>query len=912
MKQFGKKRGWILILWIGLLVIAVLALPNTDKFSTSGDIPSSYSSTKASKIGSHWGRHSQKTYSVIAVFSNGDQKLSSKQNQAINKTLNKLAKHQKHYQITDITAASSSSQAKKQLVSKDQTTEMAELTVKQQDLKQLKHKLAKAIKTSNVKTYITGSDILDDDFSALTEKGVQKTEIIAVIFIFIVLLLVFRSPLTPLISLFTVGIAGIISLSVVFNLVKLFGFPYSDFTEVFIIIVLFGIGTDYNILLYNEFRARLGKGSSTDEALAEVKGSGQKTIIFSGLSVLIGMSTLFFAKFYLYRSAAGIAIGVAILLLVLLTLNPVIMRLLGAKMFWPLRSTDNDNNSRIWNFLSKKSWQHSILFGGLLVIILVPLVIRGSGQLNYDDSREVPNTVASKRGFNIIQKHFSKGTSEPTTLYLSSTKSLDNERSLKEIDRLTEQIKHMSGVKSVLSATQPSGNKVKSLYVNNQLATTTKGLTKINSGLAQIKDGVTSAKEQLDQADFDGQLKSVQILSSGADELASNSQEMTEALAKINQQVETASTQVNGLVTNLQALGMSDGVSSLQSGAGQLSSAMSQVQSASQELTTGADQVAQGNQQMYQTLSGLQQKVAELKSGLTQMDQGLQQEDQGTSQIGEYLTGLQKSSAADTFYIPDSELHGPTYSQVLDSYFSYDQHATQLTIIFKGNPSDRKTMQKLGTIETLANNSLKGTSLEHTEKASDGITSYNRDLSSLASTDFKRTAVLMLVGILIALLVVTRSLVQSITIEGILVTVYYASLSVVHGLSSWLLGESQLAWNTPFFAFIMLIALGVDYSIFLMVKYRDLTNENLGRKKQIIQAAITIGVTVISAGIILAGTFAALIPSGVLTLVQVALVVILGIVLLVITIPIVLPIVIRIQNWAISSTKKKAKIESDK
>lgn len=536
----------------------------------------------------------------------------------------------------------------------------------------------------------------------------------------------------------------------------------------------------------------------------------------------------------------------------------------------------------------------------------MPLALRGSGQLNYDDSREVPNNVASKRGFNLIQQHFSKGTSEPTTLYLSGSKKIDNERSLKEIDRLTEQIKHVSGVKSVLSATQPGGNKIKSLYVDNQLATNTNGLTKVTNGLAQLREGVSSAKSQLAQADFASQLKSVQALSSGASELASSSQQMTTALSTISQQVNEANSQVSELVTNLQTIGMSDGVDSLQSGSSQLSSAMEQVKSASQELTTGAKSVADGNQQMYQTLTGLQQKVTDLKSGLNQMDEGLQQENQGTSQIGEYLAGLQKSSASKVFYIPNSELHSQTYSEVLGSYFSYNRHATQLTIIFKGDPSDTKTMQQMGKIEKIANNSLKGTSLEHTQKAFDGMTSYNRDLSSLASKDFKRTAALMLVGILIALLVVTRSLLQSLTIEGILVTVYYAALSVVHGLSSVFLGESQLAWNTPFFAFIMLIALGVDYSIFLMVKYRDLTDEDLGRKRQIIQAATTIGVTVISAGIILAGTFAAMIPSGVMTLIQVAMVVILGIVLLVITIPIVLPIIIRVQNWAILGSKKKS------
>lgn len=81
----------------------------------------------------------------------------------------------------------------------------------------------------------------------------------------------------------------------------------------------------------------------------------------------------------------------------------------------------------------------------------------------------------------------------------------------------------------------------------------------------------------------------------------------------------------------------------------------------------------------------------------------------------------------------------------------------------------------------------------------------------------------------------------------------------------------------------MLVALGVDYSIFLMMKYREFDNEDAGDR--IVKSAGIIGTVVISAAIILGGTFAALIPAGVLTLTQVAVGVISGLVILVFLIP---------------------------
>ncbi|WP_263848879.1 MMPL family transporter [Lacticaseibacillus thailandensis] len=104
----------------------------------------------------------------------------------------------------------------------------------------------------------------------------------------------------------------------------------------------------------------------------------------------------------------------------------------------------------------------------------------------------------------------------------------------------------------------------------------------------------------------------------------------------------------------------------------------------------------------------------------------------------------------------------------------------------------------------------------------------------------------------------------------------------------------MLTWNTPFFAFVMLIALGVDYSIFLMMKYREFGADGERPSVNIVRASEVIGAVVLSAALILGGTFAALMPSGVLTLIQVALAVIIGLIILVLIIPILIPAAIHL------------------
>ena len=183
---------------------------------------------------------------------------------------------------------------KAQLISKDKTTEIVQLNIANDHstVSNVNKTLTKAVKTPGVRTYVTGVRILEDDFSASVQEGIKKTELITIFFIFIVLVIVFKSPIVPIISLLTVGVSFITSFSIVTNLVEKFNFPFSNFTQVFMVIVLFGIGTDYNILLYDKFKENLSKGMSNHEATNDALRKAGKTILYSGSSILIGFSAL--------------------------------------------------------------------------------------------------------------------------------------------------------------------------------------------------------------------------------------------------------------------------------------------------------------------------------------------------------------------------------------------------------------------------------------------------------------------------------------------------------------------------------------------------------------------------------------------------------------------------------------------
>lgn len=103
--------------------------------------------------------------------------------------------------------------------------------------------------------------------------------------------------------------------------------------------------------------------------------------------------------------------------------------------------------------------------------------------------------------------------------------------------------------------------------------------------------------------------------------------------------------------------------------------------------------------------------------------------------------------------------------------------------------------------------------------------------------------------------------------------------------------NSGISSYVPFFAFIIIVALGVDYSIFLIMRYKEYPH--LSHKEAIITASRDIGGVVTSAAIILGGTFATLMPSGLVVLVQLSSAVIAGLfVLCFILLPIFIPALI--------------------
>lgn len=1106
MHKFLKNHVFSLIAWILILIISIFALPNIKELTNAHSditLPSNVQSNVAQYIKNNWGAKKKNTYEVALVFNKKHGKLTEADKAAINNTLDKFTNDKHKYGIKDSLLPDSNIATRKKLQSKDGTTWVAQFNIAKSHgtIEEVYNQMNRDAKTQGLRTYVTGADILQHDFSTSIQEGIKKTEAITVVFIFIVLVIVFKSPIVPLISLLTVGVSFLTSFSIVTNLVEHANFPFSNFTQVFMVIVLFGIGTYYNILLYDKFKENLGKGMDKYEALHDALFKAGKTILYSGLSILIGFTALSLAKFSVYQSTVGVAVGVAVLLVVLLTLNPFFMAVLGKKMFWPVKKFTGESDDKLWHGISASTLKHPIIYLVVLAVVTIPFMLMYSGHLNYDDTDEIADSVPSKQGLLVVQKHFSEGMAEPSYLYIKSKHRLDNEENLKLIDQLTKQLQNSKDVSFATSVTEPYGEPIDMLYVNNQLNTVNDGVDQARSGLGKLSkgsnkvaNGANSLKDGADQLqDGTSRLQSgASSLQSGANKLQNGAnslqagtktlqngtQQMANQLQQLSSQLsnqlsgsnkqqlaalQTALPQINSGIQQLNAaLGNSVDVSSatsglaavqkqaaqlesslkeLQSAAGSVGSSVSQadvqsaisaavqsavkdvpndqkqaaqqaataaatqaVQSVVQKAQAGANtdklklamqnatQAAQGlqgsmaamqqsdlmtqlqslktqvntlAQASNQALPGAATALNQLSSGLSQvqsaasagvaganklnsgaaalnsgagrlstglgslasgagrLNAGVGQLNSGAGQLsmgsgklaakvpelttgidtvnsglgqGEtYLKGLGSSAAADTFYIPKDFLKNEMFKKSMDVYLSPDKKSAQIIIVFDSNPSATEATNESQELSAMAKKTFQGTALKNATVAMGGQSSKIKDTKTVASGDFLRTAAIMLIGIGIALMFVTRSLLQPVYILGTLLIAYLCSLSINQWIVKAVLGRSMLSWNTPFFSFIMLIALGVDYSIFLMTRYRELETEGYTTpSSRILKACAIIGTVVVSAAIILDGTFAALIPSGIPTLIEVALTVDVGLLILVFILPITLSAAVKL------------------
>lgn len=159
-----------------------------------------------------------------------------------------------------------------------------------------------------------------------------------------------------------------------------------------------------------------------------------------------------------------------------------------------------------------------------------------------------------------------------------------------------------------------------------------------------------------------------------------------------------------------------------------------------------------------------------------------------------------------------------------------------------------------------------------------GVTAIALDTNETAQSDLLKIIPIVLGVILLILMLLLRSILAPVLLIGSVVLSYAAALGVSALVFDHVFGFPGADAAVPLFGFVFLVALGVDYNIFLMTRVRE-ESLHLGTRPGILRGLGMTGSVITSAGIVLAATFAALAVIPILFLVQIAFIVAFGVLL---------------------------------
>lgn len=270
--------------------------------------------------------------------------------------------------------------------------------------------------------YVTGPAGFAADSSGAFD-GIESTLLYAAAgVVIIILLLTYRSPVLWLLPVMSAGVALTVAQAVVYLLVDNFGLTVNAQSQGILTVLVFGAGTDYALLLVARYREELRRHSDRHQAMAVALHRASPAIIASGATVAVGMLCLLFATI---ESTSGLgpvaAVGIVVGLLVMLTLLPALLVLVGRWVFWPRVPHVGDEEPSVAGFWAKvgeriarrprRTWIGTAL---VLAVAAVGIVQLNATGLSTEGS--YTTTQPAIEGGKVLAEHFDGGAGQPVVV----------------------------------------------------------------------------------------------------------------------------------------------------------------------------------------------------------------------------------------------------------------------------------------------------------------------------------------------------------------------------------------------------------------------------------------------------------------------------------------------------------------
>lgn len=362
---------------------------------------------------------------AVIVFSNNEKPLSEDQIAGITKAITPL---------TDLKEVKSVAPP---IVSNDKKAAFAVVNIETSvEYKEFLPELRKEIaeKDPGVQYKITGPVGFLDDLSKAFAGIDGLLLLVALGVVFIILLVVYRSPFLPFIVLLNAISALAAAILVVWHLANIDVIEINGQVQGILFILVIGAATDYSLLFVSRYREELERHKETWQAvIAALKGSFEP-ILAAGGTVIVGLLCLLLSDLNSNKALGPVgAIGITLAVLSALTFLPAMLAAIGRKVFWPripkysIKLTTKTKKSGIWPkigaFVSSKPRTIWVVCTAILLVSAVGIIgLKADGIAQSDI---VIGKSEARDGQALLNRHFAGGSGTPVQI-IADEKHIDD------------------------------------------------------------------------------------------------------------------------------------------------------------------------------------------------------------------------------------------------------------------------------------------------------------------------------------------------------------------------------------------------------------------------------------------------------------------------------------------------------
>jgi RND superfamily putative drug exporter len=585
--------------------------------------------------------------------------------------------------------------------------------------------------------------------------------VVVVVLLFIILLIVYRSLFLALVPLATIGISLLIARGLVAWTAHWTGVDPNPLVELFLIAVLFGTGTDLVLLLTWRFAEHWDGQSDPAPTVAQTVRHEAVAIVSSAGTLILALSLLVLARFKLFsQTGPFVALGMVVGLLAALSLAPALLVLLARyrpRSFAGFRHPP----SGFWPAVGRRVLARPVL-GWLAGVALlgVPALQALRVETTYDMVGELPANTPALAGMKTIVEKFGPSDVSPLEIVVESNSDWRDSEGLYLIDELTRTLSHHKDFGEIRSATQPLGSRetLKAARIESRLTAIRAGLGKIRDGAELMVKSFIQEGARLRMLLGMGRFTGIKLPGLPV------TPEVKPPTAKTGSGARSDAADASPTDTMLEKIG---------------------------KAAEGAKQIADG--------SALAAK-----------------------ELGVVIEGPVGADVLDRVLLTRENIEQhPELGRAFAEYISADGKTARIVVGTTSRLHSRESLDDADELLQRADDFDDDYRSRYLRLRLTGPNVAMADVRRITNEDIHWAYIMLPLGIFLAMLFLLRDFGIALNLVATMLLTYGFTIGATNQIFSWLTGSEGLDWKVKFFTFVVLLACGVDYNIFLVSRMRD-------------------------------------------------------------------------------------------